>query len=61
MLGRSRSLDQAFAIEGGRHPVVEAALRRAGERFIPRTAAIFPPVAIDSRQDPARDRREHGG
>ena len=66
----------AFAIEGGRHPVVEQALKAEGQSFVgndcdlgpapPRGAGEPPSAAGDGAGDDARahlaaDRPEHGG
>ena len=38
-----------FAIEGGRHPVVEQALRRDGQPFIANGCDLSPPQAVEGR------------
>src|SRR5581483_6874093 len=38
----------AFAIEGGRHPVVEQALSKDGTPFVPNDCALSPPEGQDS-------------
>ncbi|MEZ5887814.1 MAG: hypothetical protein R3D56_13155 [Paracoccaceae bacterium] len=48
---------RAFVVEGGRHPVVERALRRTGRPFVANDCADG---RRHSRRDLASDRPEHG-
>ncbi len=48
-------------IEGGRHPVVEAALRRDGGPFVANDCDLSAAGKNERRQDLARHRPQHGG
>ncbi len=50
-----------FAIEGGRHPVVEQALKRDGQPFIANACDLSPGPGQSLRADLAADRPQHGG
>ena len=50
-----------FAIEGGRHPVVEQALKRDGQPFIANACDLSPGPGQKLRPDLADHRPEHGG
>ena len=50
-----------FAIEGGRHPVVEQALKRDGQPFIANACDLSPAPGAEIRPDLADHRPEHGG
>ena len=49
-----------FAIEGGRHPVVEQALKRNGEPFIANACDLSPNTGAKIRPALAADRSQHG-
>ena len=49
-----------FAIEGGRHPVVEQALKRDGQPFIANACDLSPGPGTEIRADLADHRPEHG-
>ena len=49
-----------FAIEGGRHPVVEQALKRDGQPFIANACDLSPGPGAEIRPDLADHRSQHG-